>query len=271
MAKQELDLVSGYTGYAPASLIHDKPDWFPRYGLRERFRVRMAELLAYHQQVERQLEQEKAISRLFNAYSDVSFFANRLVPAVDAAADPKETLILQVGQDRKTTPVASAVFNVMVNASHHLPENTAATEVVTPDQPGYGPPQSDGVSIAVTNILDRWGYATYTLYNRDRDLSYDDFPCPVLKPYMQRLESLRGSFAVYAGTLLAFAHGVGPVAPSLNNEWIYFSFGGQVLVSGVGQSAVPHQPLDGGGDCQPVSGKRGALQPGGTLRDTPSS
>ena len=41
------------------------------------------------------------------------------------------------------------------------------------------------------------------------------------------------------------AHGEGPVSSSTWCEWLYKSYGGQVLVSGVGQTVVPNYPLEG--------------------------
>ena len=241
--KQKLDSVSSYAGYSPQSLLHENPEMFKDYGLRDRLRLRMAELLAYHEHVEKQLEQEKAISKLFNSYEDVSFFACRLVPATDSTSP--EGVMVAVGNAQNTTPRALGVFNVFGNASHQLPAGCPPVQVATPDQPAYALPPEDLVSESVTDMLDKWGYSTYTIYSLNRDQTYTDFSAPVVKPYMVNLESLRGSFNVYAGALLAFAHGQGPDGPSVVEEWLYYSFGGQVLVSGVGQSVVPHYPLDG--------------------------
>jgi hypothetical protein len=243
-AKRQLDSISNYAGYSPQSLLRENPDLIRQYGLRDRLRGRMAELLAYHQHVAKQLEEEQAIARLFNSYEDVSFFGCRLVPAMDAA-NSTDGVMVAVGSNLNTTPRALGVFNVFLNASHRLPDKSPQVQVSTPDQQSYATPPDDLVSESVTDLLDRWGYSTYTIYDLNRDPTYGDFSSPVIKPYMLNLGSLRGAFNVYAGALLAFAHGQGPVAPSVVAEWIYFSFGGQVLVSGIGQSVVPHYPLDG--------------------------
>ena len=56
-------------------MLRDNPELVQRYHLRDRFQARIAELLDYHRRVEKQLEQEQAVAKLFNAYEDVSFFA----------------------------------------------------------------------------------------------------------------------------------------------------------------------------------------------------
>ena len=111
-----------------------------------------------------------------------------------------------------TSPRALGVFDVFVNASHRLPPGVK-TQVATPGQPNYFGPYSEVVSGSVTDLLNRWGYATYTIYSLARDEAYGDFSSPVIKPYMLNLTTLKGSFDVYADALLAFAHGVGPDAP----------------------------------------------------------
>ena len=244
-AKQMLDPASDYAGYSPASLLQENRDIFEQYNLRGRFAARIAELVAYHQHAERQLEQEKAIARLFDTYDDVSFFGCRLVPSADKVPPTTESVILDVGQNQGPTPRGQAVFNIFSNAGKHLPAGCPAVSLVTPDQANYAIPGGDATNTSVTNILDNWGYSTYTIYSMNHDSAYGDFPSPVIQPWMVNLETLRGSFQVYANALLAFAHGLGPDAPSVVDEWFYFSFGGQVLVSGVGESVVPHYPLDG--------------------------
>ena len=172
-----------YAGYSAVSLLRENPAYVDKYSLRERLAARFVELTNYHRHVRAQLEQEKAIARLFNRYENVSFFSNPLAPAAEDAA-PQERLTLFSLDDGQLKPRGAGVVQVFQNAIKQLDLQSSA--FVFTDPPSIAEKdltlEAKPLSMQLDGITDQWGYSTYRFYNLGRQSSYKDYFSPVVRP-----------------------------------------------------------------------------------------
>jgi hypothetical protein len=87
------------------------------------------------------------------------------------------------------------------------------------------------------------GYQNLAWVNLGRQPAYQRWASPTSDPFMTQLSSLRGSFASIGELCLYLAHGDGLLSAPQGYPWQRKSYGGQVLVSNVGQAVVPSYPL----------------------------
>jgi len=243
-AKKAYDGFVLYAGYKPQNLLRQQPGLAADYRIRDRLLARLDQLDAYHAAADRQLTQEIHIAQLFNAYENISCFVPRLAPSPDASSGPE--VIHLDNQDQAETPSDITLVNVfeavarregLDSASLHIQRRSRAT--------GRFENQIQPAPSGVASILDNWGYKTFLLINLGRQPAYFHYASPVVLPFMRDLASLRHSFLVSGTALAEIACGQGVLGASTVREWIYNSFGGQVLVSNVGRSIVPNHPLPG--------------------------
>jgi hypothetical protein len=241
-AKKAYDRLQTYAGYQALNLLRDHATLLKTHAVADRLRARLDELEAHHRFHARRLDQEVALARLFDGYEDVAVFPNRLVPSWEPGADEAASLYIALGEE---SPRAASIYQVHAAIAERTADGTGALKLVQQTRARGGlSSQAEPLDIGgVGSVLDRWGYATYTLFNLDRQSAYRHYTSPSLLPEMFRIDSLRRTFAVSGEALLAMACGEGNFSPGTIQEWIYFSFGGQVLVSNVGQSIVPNYPL----------------------------
>ena len=109
-------------------------------------------------------KQEKAIAKLFNAYEDVSFFACRLVPAIRVGRAAGRACMGRSAATRRP-PRAHWVSSIFSSTPPTSSRRGEAHKVVDAGRTRLRVRRNpDAVSVSVTDILDRWGYSSYTVY-----------------------------------------------------------------------------------------------------------
>jgi hypothetical protein len=239
-AKKVLDEFSLYAGYKPANLLRQQPALISTHRIPARLAARIHQLEVHHAATARRLDQEIEIAQLFNQYENINCFVLRFAPGPGA-----EVLNLD-NQAEAESPSDITVANVFESSALRMADGSAPLQIArktraTGRMDSQIRPAPSGVSV----ILDNWGYKTFLLINLNRQPSYAHYASPVVLPSMRDLSTLRQTFLTSGAALADIACGRGVLAPSMVREWIYHSFGGQVLVSNVGRSIVPSHPLPG--------------------------
>ena len=237
-AKQKYDATVTYAGYSPPNFIRDAPELLEEYNVRQRFLDRIKELAAYHLQVKNDYLQDIEVARLFNRYQNLVFLYNQIVPSRNVEA--LESLTWLNSFD---------IGSVESSAMHDLLRKQPAADAVNVVEPtrltGTLDRQLEEAPRSVAGMVDRWGYATWFLFNLDRQETYREFASPVVEPFMLNVESYDDSLQTFGESMLSLAHGEVKIAPSTVQEWLYHTFSGQVMLSNVGASIVPNHPLQG--------------------------
>lgn len=252
--KQEYDRAVSFSGYSLSALL--KTDDYGRaflktHDVRNRWKARFEELRAFHERRSRQFAEYLELIRVFDPYSQLLVFDNKMVPATDAD-NRKEQLSFTNGaygvnaQMRDMSSLLSAARQRVAAA------DTASTAILKDmevpalsnwhfnDVERMTQPTSNMSSVEWTCF----GYHMYTMLNFGRVKAYQRMNVPVDLPFMHDVESLRFSIATTAEMLLSVAHGNGRFAP-IQLGWLKKHFGGRVLASNVGQSMVPNYPVAG--------------------------
>ncbi len=241
--KKEYDDATSTAGYKPVNLLRQKPEFVQKYDVRGRTEARFRELLDYHLYMKKRREQEVDIIKLISSYEEVAVFEPKLMPALPGG-DPNEVISFNV-DNQLHAPALASISNVFSSA---LLRMKAGNEIkfVAPDPSHiskvYSNISSSPVALSSTMWV-KYGYPVYTILNFGRSETYANFSDPVDQPFMTDLSSLKNSLALVGEAILSFAHGNGRFEPVDFKEWMDRSFGGRVLVSGIGQSIVPNYPL----------------------------
>lgn len=236
--KQEYDRVVTYAGYTPPNFVRDAREILDQYDVQKRFTERIATLVDYHQRVEDDYQQDVGVARLFNRYANVLFLYNQIVPS----RNPESAEIVTWDYSGDIGATESKQMHAMLQAQPSMAE----IEVVEPTRlTGKLDAQMENAPREVGDIVDRWGYATWMLFNLDRQDTYRVFATPFAQPWMRDVETYDGALRGFGEMLLSMAHGEGELVPSTVQEWIYHSFSGQVMLSNVGASIVPNHPVAG--------------------------
>lgn len=244
VAKRAYDEASSAAGYSVLNLLKSKPGFVRDHLVRARCLDRFRELRAHHLGKRKQLEEEVAIVGLFDRYRQVGVVEPKIVPGFNDS-EREETLSLHADyRARKST--LDAVVGIFRTAGRRIGSGRSVTFVAPADR-NHGSTVASHVSpspvMLTTDMWTKYGYPTYLLVSFGRREAYRRMCDPVELPFMREMDSLRGTFAVLGETVLSMAHGNGTLEPVPFKEWIDMDFGGQVLVSNVGQSIVPNYPL----------------------------
>ncbi|MBD3240202.1 MAG: FtsX-like permease family protein, partial [Chitinivibrionales bacterium] len=243
-AKRAYDEATSAAGYSPKSLLQNKGEYARNRQVRERAKARIDELLAFHRQRGKRLEQELALVRLFSAYDNIAGFHTRLLPALNAV-EREQVITLDPGT-RLQNPAVPTVANLLMAAEQRLGVEDGL-EVVPP---GAEQKRLIGVSTDLwrlesdpLRLWQHYGYPAYRFLSVERTESVRQYGFPVDRHAMRDLSTIREALRVTGESIVSLAHGNGDLLPVKNEEHRNKTYGGQVLVSNVGQSIVPNFPL----------------------------
>lgn len=243
-AKRDYDEATSAAGYSPKSLLKNKAEYASRRDVRGRTQARIDELIAYHVEQKKRLEQELELARLFESYENIAGFHTRLLPALNDV-EHEQVLTLDPGK-RGAEPAVPTVANLLMVAMQRLHVGDSLS-IVPP-----GAEQNRLIKVALDLwrlesdplvCWQRYGYPAYRFLSIGRAESVRQYGYPVDKPAMRDLSTIREALRVTGESVVSLAHGNGDLLPVKNEEWRNQDFGGQVLVSNVGQSIVPNFPL----------------------------
>jgi len=238
--KTEYDRITDIGGYAPTTLAERAVKYVDEFGIQELLVERLRELVEHDEFREKQIGQEFKIARLYDGYQNFAFFQNMFAP-VPESANKSEVAAINAGRE-KVGPRVQGVFDLFASVADALQFPDFELTPVTRTSSDYLT-EIEPMTAEATNIPDRWGYASYLMFNRGRSTTYRDYTAPTVPAYALNLESIQASMAVFASGLLMIAEGDGPLSPSSMQEWIYRSYGGRVTLSNVGLSIVPDYPV----------------------------
>lgn len=241
--RRQLDEASAVAGASPQVLLEQSRDFVESAHVKQLCRERFQELSSYHAARRQELAGDRRVAQLFSRYRDFAVFRPELAPA-ETADSGREVLSIYAKSARETQSVdlllaqaarrvvpADAGFRVEPIATTPVDQNTIVEKNVLP-----APVFHYWMTYAV-------GYQNQAWVNLGRQPSYQRWASPTTAPFMTELSSLRGSFAALGELSLYLGHGNGLLGSPQGYPWQRKSYGGQVLVSNVGQSVVPNFPL----------------------------
>ena len=242
-AKRVYDAAASAAGYPPELMIRRRAEMMDRYDIGGRLRQRFQLLFEFHHERMRQHAQEEAVVGLFDGYRNFSVFEWRLVP--DLRGRGREVIGLHnpnLGMGAATLQMQRLVRSAVDRLGF---ESRVEVDTITANQASKVESSSNPMPMQAFSMWSNWGYAVHGLINFGRRGSYAAYVVPFASDQMKSLRTIQYSLAVAGETLLAFAHGTGTLYPAPVAEHLNRTFGGQVLVSNVGQSIVPSYPLVG--------------------------
>lgn len=190
-----------------------------------------------------QLNQSLEIARWFAQYNSTVVLEPRLAPAFSPKSN--ETVSFMVGAVTDQGQGEGADLQSIMSAAWlRLPNREAvslaplAARQDAKVEPHLG---ERGIPLQSTKIWSKMRYPARMLVNLDRAESYSRSFFPVNLPFMTNVESIRHSLRLLGETTLSVAHGNGKFV--VMNFGQPLNFGGKVLVSNIGKTAVPNYPL----------------------------
>jgi len=244
-AKRRYDQAVSAAGYSIHNLLKNKKEFVENFQVRQKCIDRFRELKDYHTALIRQIGQEIELVELFESYNDFAVFEPRPFPAFNEA-EAKE-IITFAASGREKEPALPTIVNLLFEGQHSLGLNDSIQVIpVDPQEHKRTVGSALATDIYAANSISMWnkfGYATYGLINLNRKEASRHISDPALLPFIRNIESLKQTLSVFGQAMLMAAHGSGKVEPVSYSEFFRKSFGGRVLVSGVGQSIVPNYPL----------------------------
>jgi hypothetical protein len=241
--RRKLDQATAVAGSSPEVLIERSPAFVKSAEIPRRLRERISELAAYHARRRQELAADRYVAELFSRYRDFALLRPQLAPAA-SADDRAEVLSLYAKSSRET----QSIDLLLAEAARHVAPSDGTFRV----EPIATTPVDQNTivekNVAPAPVFPYWmvygvGYQNLSWVNLGRQPSYQRWATPSSAPFMSQLESLRGSFASVGELALYLAHGNGLLGSPQGYPWQRRSYGGQVLVSNVGQSVVPNYPL----------------------------
>ncbi|MDW8343060.1 MAG: ABC transporter permease [Verrucomicrobiae bacterium] len=240
-AKRRYDDSFSAAGYSLERLMQVRLDTVKERQLRDRLRERFAELAEHHARRERYRQQQLAIHDLFARYREIVVLRPRLVPF----AKNTETVSFHLGPGvvhRINGPLISrhlfSVRQLMEREGQDVPE------LIT-----YSPQfaqQTDSAMAHVPPSAHFWNqfwYPAFDLIYPDRPDAYLSAALPVELPFMREATTIQRGLALWAETVLYYAHGNGRFAePGWASPLVAH---GTVYVGGIGESVIPNYTLAG--------------------------
>lgn len=241
--RRKVDQAAAVAGSSPQVLVESAAAFVESAQVKQRVRERIAELSAFHARRRQELADDRYVAELFSRYRDFALVRPQLAPSDGLDSGP-EVLSIFAKSSRETQSVdlllAEAARQVAPTDGSFRVEPIATTPV-------------DQNTIVEKNVLPApifhyWmmfgvGYQNQAWVNLGRQSAYQAWTSPTTAPFMTQLSSLRGSFASLGQLCLYLAHGEGLLGSPQGYPWQRKSYGGQVLVSNVGQAVVPSYPL----------------------------
>lgn len=259
-AKQAHDLAVAAGGRSPADILRDYAGFAAQQRFKARVEARFAQLIDFHRRTATTLAQELRVAALFDSYADFAFFNTRLVPG---GGGSEEEAVSLAGSARDARRIL-AIYDTLTKAARRLGGDGAKVQISRPPKE-IGNYQSElpPVSLELNDVTDRLGYASYTLFSRLRQSSFQRFADPFPEDPAPDLGSVARSAQLFGEAALLIAAGAGSLDPSGVQEWIYRSYGGRVLLANVGRSVVPNHPLVGATVSNPcLEGTESHSRPG---------
>jgi len=267
VAKRVNEQAMAVAGLGLEQIVTIKKDYLNQYDVVERWHARFKELRAHHQLTQRRLAQDTTLLERLGRYKENVFIHPYLAPAAQDSEGTAEELTFLAGSEDDNQPksfnelyiwayqksgLTESQVKILSYEKHHERNNWAHLA---------GAPWSFIPAMGATA-----GYSFYAPISRNRGPSYLKYTYPVVQPFMTRTGSLAYSLQLTGEVMLTLAMGTGAGKfegrPSrFNIDSANHNFGGQVLVSNVGQSMVPNFPLSGalvsGARNPPVPAKAG--------------
>ncbi len=244
-AKKIYDEALAVAGYGLVNMLQTKAEFARNINLREKIRQRFIELDEYHTFRAQQLQERLDIVALFNPYTEIVTLESKMLPTPDNSTPQREGLAFKVNGMRSTDSQPQTMLAMLqaslqqldMNGKVFLPALNNSTMSNLEDNHLSTMPDM------ASSIFSTFGYPHFTIVNMNRVDTYESYASPVDLPYMHNTQSIHRSLQVVSDTILSLAHGVGIFKASPTRYWLPRSYGGQVLVSNVGQSVVPNYPL----------------------------
>ena len=237
---------SAALGHSLLNLLRYKRTYAAEVQLRDECKRRLFHLLEHHRSRAHQLQQEEYLRRLFSGYQRVGVMDVRLLPA-SRDHERLEVLSFESGRD-EIDPASASMMSILGASRHRLGLERELS------LPALRRTQRSAVNQHVVarrfpfHASEMWanfGYRVYAFYNLGRKEAHTAYIYPSDLPFMYDVESMRHSLAVVGETFLTLAHGNGSLQPGEVRAERIRSFGGRVLVSGLGQSIIPNHPFAG--------------------------
>jgi len=250
-AKRVYEQAMTVAGLNLGQIISTKQEYLGQYGVVARWRARFEELLDYHQLRKSQLDQDITLLERLGQYEENVFVHPYLTPSSTGDATAAEELSFLAGSESDNQPKSFNELYVWAFQKSGLSESDIKILSYEKNHERDNWPHIAGTPFGFVNAMGYVaGYSFYAPISRNRGPSYLKYAYPVVLPFMTQTESLKHSLQLTGEVMLTLAMGSGSGKfegrPSVFNlESANYNFGGQVLVSNVGQSMVPNFPLSG--------------------------
>lgn len=242
-ARRALDAANAVAGSQPTALVSNSGKLARAVNLRGRVQERLSTLTEWHERRRRELSADQQVAKLFSQYRDFALFRPQFAPSPRGSSGP-EVVSLYALSVRES----QSIELLLAAAGRKLGFDESALRV---EQMATSP--TSQTTVVENNALPAplayyWtihsvGYQGMGWVNFERQGAYQQWSYPTITPFMRDLSSLEKTFAVTGELALFLAHGSGLLGNPQGYPWQRKSYGGQVLVSNVGQAMVPTFPL----------------------------
>ncbi len=238
--RKRYERIVAAASYSIKNLLNNKNDFIEEHGMLRRLRERFDELAAYHERRKMQLAQDMDIVNLFAPYRNTLVVKLHLAPAF--SEDQREE-VLSFDSGQSILEAQAHTFKSVLSHAKELLALDEKLDIAPLSRWHYNQFCAEIGQRPTSFIFAEAGFPTYTMANFERGKSYRRHAYPVDLPFVKDCQWLEHSMAVTAVGTLSLAHGSGTFPPTLTADFSRASFGGSVLLSGVGQSIVPNYPL----------------------------
>ncbi|MBL7077918.1 MAG: hypothetical protein ISS31_10645, partial [Kiritimatiellae bacterium] len=250
-AKRLYEQAMTAAGLSLAQIVETKQDHIERYGVVERWRNRFKELREHHRHKQKTYAQDIALLERLGTYSEKIFVHPYLAPAAPSDTPSAEELTFLAGSETDNQPKTfNELYTWAFQKSGLTDSQVKLLSYEKKHEATNGPHINGAPGSFIYAMSVPAGYSIYAPISRNRGPSYLKYTYPVVLPFMTNTGSLKYSLRLTGEVLLTLAMGTGagkfdgrPAHCGIDSA--NYNFGGQVLVSGVGQSMVPNFPLSG--------------------------
>ena len=250
-AKRVYEQTMTVAGLSLAQIVKTKQDYLAQYGVAERWRARFKELREHHQLRKKRLAQDMALIDRLGRYRENVFVHPYLAPASTDDAALAEELTFLAGVETDNQPKRFNELYTWALQKSGLTESQLKLLSYEKHHERDNSPHIAGTPATFIKAMgETAGYSFYAPISRNRGPSYLKYTYPVVLPFMTHTDSLKYSLQLTGEMMLTLAMGSGAGKfegrpARFDPESAGHNFGGQVLVSNVGQSMVPSFPLSG--------------------------
>ena len=242
-ARKRYDKAFAAAGHNIAKLLREQTNYLAEYDVRGRMKQRLADLLAYHRQQQKRLDEELALNKLFAGYDSIVVLSPELT-AKDGGEDAA-SVSFTMGADSDYTSEHPVLFrNHLLSAVRQTGlEGKAAISFTGASHGGTIASQTGRIPVE-SRLWQRFSYPAFSLVNTDRAEAYTHWFDPVELPWVRRMDGMDQSLALLGECVLSAAFG-NTRFPGVKTLETIPTYNGYVYVANVGQSILPNYPMPG--------------------------